>query len=93
MLFAAVGLQTFWCLKFVWLNRQPKAAPLPDDQLPKVAVVLTLRGADPFLDRTLQGLTQLDYPRYDIRIVVDHKEDPAWEMVHRIIAERGCVRT
>ncbi len=90
LLVAAVGLQTVWCLRFVRLYRQPKPAPLPDDQLPKVAVVLTLRGADPFLDRTLQGLTQLDYPRYDIRIVVDHKEDPAWEMVHRIIAERRC---
>ena len=90
MLVVAVGLQTIWCLRFVRLFREPKAARVPNDQLPKVAVVLTLRGADPFLDRTLQGLTQLDYPRYDIRIVVDHKEDPAWELVHRIIADRGC---
>jgi len=90
MLVAAVGLQAIWCLKFVRLYHEPKIAPLPDDKLPKAAVIMTLRGADPFLDRTLQGLTQLDYPRYDIRIVVDHKDDPAWEMVHRIIAERGC---
>ena len=90
LLVAAVGLQAIWCLRLARLFREPKAAPLPNDQLPKVAVVLTLRGADPFLDRTLQGLTQLDYPQYDIRIVVDHKEDPAWELVHRIIAERGC---
>jgi hypothetical protein len=89
LLAAAVGFQVMWCHRFVGLYRQPKSPPLANDQLPKVAVVLTLRGADPFLDRTLQGLTQLDYPRYDIRIVVDHKEDPAWELVHRIIAERG----
>ena len=86
----AVGCQGLWCYRFVRLFREPHAVPLPDDQLPKVAVVLTLRGADPFLDRTVQGLTQLDYPRYDIRIVVDHQEDPAWELVHRIVAERGC---
>lgn len=90
LLAAAVSLQMIWSYRFVRLYGDPKSAPLANYQLPKVAVVLTLRGADPFLDRTLHGLTQLDYPRYDIRIVVDHKEDPAWELVHRIIAERGC---
>src|SRR4029079_10346362 len=77
-------------LKLFGSYHEPKTPPLPDAKLPKAAVIMTLRGADPFLDRTLQGLTQLDYPRYDIRIVVDHKDDPAWDMVHRIIAERGC---
>lgn len=86
----ALGFQTIWCHRFVGMFRNRKSDPIPDAQLPKAAVVMTLRGADPFLDRTLQGLTQLDYPQYDIRIIVDHKEDPAWELVQRIIAERGC---
>ncbi|MBI3865121.1 MAG: glycosyltransferase family 2 protein [Planctomycetia bacterium] len=90
LLAAAGGFQTIWCSRFAALFRQPKSQPVPDAALPKVAVVMTLRGADPFLDRTLQGLTQLDYPRYDIRIIVDNKEDPAWEMVQRIVAQRAC---
>lgn len=90
LLAAAVGLQAIWCRNFVRLFREPRAAPLSNDQLPKVAVLMTLRGADPFLDRTLRGLAELDYPQYDIRIVIDHKEDPAWDLVHRIIAESDC---
>lgn len=90
LLAAAVGLQTIWCYRFVGLFRAPKAPSLTDESLPKVALVMTLRGADPFLDRTLQGLTQLDYPSYDIRIVVDHEEDPAWTMVQHIITQHRC---
>ncbi|HEY3969152.1 MAG TPA: glycosyltransferase family 2 protein [Planctomycetaceae bacterium] len=90
LLAVALGFQWLWCQQFVSLFRGPKSPSVADEQLPKVALVMTLRGADPFLDRTLQGLTQLDYPSYDIRIVVDHKEDPAWELVQRIIIERGC---
>jgi hypothetical protein len=90
LLTAVLGFQAHWCRRFVGLFRRAPAPAIPDAQLPKVAVVLTLRGADPFLDRCLQGLSQLNYPRYDIRVVVDHKEDPAWEMVHQILVERGC---
>jgi cellulose synthase/poly-beta-1,6-N-acetylglucosamine synthase-like glycosyltransferase len=90
LLAAAGGFQAYWGIGILGMFRGRRARAVPDAQLPKAAVIMTLRGADPFLDRTLQGLTQLDYPQYDVRIVVDHKEDPAWELVHRIIRERGC---
>lgn len=86
----ALGLQTVWCYRFVGSFDSRPPVPVPEDLLPKVALVMTLRGADPFLDRTLEGLTQLDYPHYDIHIVVDNKDDPAWDMVQRLVIERGC---
>jgi hypothetical protein len=90
LLALALGFQTIWCHRFVRTFYNQKSQPTADADLPKVAVVMTLRGADPFLDRTLQGLTQLDYPQFDIHIIVDNKADPAWDLVHRIVAERGC---
>ncbi len=89
LLAAALGFQSIWCAGFVRMFRDRPSQPIPDAQLPKLALVMPLRGADPFLDRTLQGLLQLDYPDYDIRIIIDNREDPAWGLVERIIAERG----
>lgn len=60
---------------------------IPDDQLPKVGVLLTLRGADPFLEHCLRGLFSLDYPRHEIRVIVDSEQDPAWSLVERVRQE------
>lgn len=65
---------------------RPSDPALPEDQLPPVAVVLPLRGADPSLSDCLRGLLQQDYPRYTLRIVIDSLEDPAWEVVPEILA-------
>jgi hypothetical protein len=54
---------------------------------PKAAVVLCLRGMDPFLEKCLRAVLRLDYPAYDVKIVVDRREDPAWEVVEQIVAE------
>lgn len=94
LLVGVLACQTEWCRRFTAIYRKPRSvvggSPVQQPgPLPKVAVVLTLRGADPFLDRCLRGLMQQDYPRYDVRIVVDHREDPAWEMVQGLVAEFG----
>lgn len=47
----------------------------PDDQLPEVLAVLSLRGGDEFLEETLKRLTALDYPRYRLRIVIDSESE------------------
>jgi hypothetical protein len=91
-----LGLVTLLHLKWTWglLQVFRRGAPplMAEEELPKVAVLLTLRGADPFLDRCLRGLMNQNYPRYDIRIVVDSTDDPAWSLVHRILAEWGSAR-
>ena len=57
----------------------------PDMSCPKVAVVLCARGPDPFLADTVEALLAQDYPDFDIRIVVDSREDPAWEIVEDVV--------
>ncbi|MGL4944084.1 MAG: glycosyltransferase [Thermoguttaceae bacterium] len=52
---------------------------------PKVAVLLTLRGADPFLQRSLGGLLRQDYPNYTVFIVVDSETDPALAIAREIV--------
>jgi cellulose synthase/poly-beta-1,6-N-acetylglucosamine synthase-like glycosyltransferase len=50
-------------------------------------VLVCVRGIDPSLVRTLERLTQQDYPDYDLRVVVDSTVDPAWRHV-RDLAQR-----
>jgi cellulose synthase/poly-beta-1,6-N-acetylglucosamine synthase-like glycosyltransferase len=60
----------------------------PDDKLPKTAVILCLRGPDPFLPKCLQGLLNQNYPNYDIKLIVDSQQDIAWKIAHDTIREQ-----
>jgi glycosyltransferase involved in cell wall biosynthesis len=64
---------------------------------PKAAVVLCLRGRDPFLEECLELLLQQDHPDYQLHVVVDNRQDPACQvaqsLVERYGAERVCVET
>src|SRR5690348_12542810 len=71
--------------------RRTQITPPIVEPCPKVAVILCLRGADPSLDECLHGLLNQDYPRYQVRIVVDCVADSAWQKVHDLLA-RG-IRT
>lgn len=59
------------------------------EHLPKAAVVMALRGSDPFLRDTLRQLGEQDYPDFQIVIVVDHESDPAWAVCKEAQAELG----
>ncbi len=48
-----------------------------DDAAPKAAVILCLRGGDPFLVDCIRGLLAQDYPSFEVQVVVDHRDDPA----------------
>jgi len=82
MLFASVVVlflgQAGLVLGFVWVLRKQRPPLLEDQQLPKAAVVLCLRGSDPFLGDCLLGLLRQDYPNFEVRVVVDHPDDPAY---------------
>ncbi|MCG8449560.1 MAG: glycosyltransferase family 2 protein [Pirellulales bacterium] len=65
---------------------------LSDDQAPPALVILCLRGTDPFLEDCLDGLLNQDYPDFDIRVVIDHPEDPAHEVVSAKLKSRGASR-
>ncbi len=70
---------------FARLLQRGKLPRLPDEDCPKVAVILALRGNDPFLSNCLESLIVQDYPDFDIRIVIDRRNDPAWQIVEELI--------
>ena len=72
-------------LIFARLLFQPKPAVLEDAQCPKAAVLLSVRGNDPFLGDCVASLLRQDYPTFDIRIVVDHETDPSWRVIQDIV--------
>ncbi|WP_427160487.1 glycosyltransferase [Aliinostoc sp. HNIBRCY26] len=81
-------IQVSIILLFLWsLNSRSKT--LPDEQLPKTAVLLCLRGADPFLPNCLTSLLQQNYPNYDVKLIIDSEQDPAWQVVSDTINQLG----
>jgi cellulose synthase/poly-beta-1,6-N-acetylglucosamine synthase-like glycosyltransferase len=67
----------------------PPNLPAPGQQFsPNATVILCLRGADPLLEDCLQGLFQQDYPNYQVRIIVDHQQDPAWSVVNQFLDQQ-----
>lgn len=87
-----VVTQTVIVLMFVARLRSVSASRADDGALPPAAVVLAIRGPDPFIEETVRALSAQQYPDFLISIVVDHAEDPALEIVERVIKETGSER-
>lgn len=73
------------------LRRKPDLKA-PEDKLPRAAVLLCVRGADPTLESGLRRLLAQDYPDFEIFIAVDSESDPAWFVVQRIVGEECGTR-
>ncbi|MDM9385340.1 glycosyltransferase family 2 protein [Chlorogloeopsis sp. ULAP01] len=82
-----VILQTRYALAFVSSLSLPNSKAIQDKLLPKAAVILSLRGADPFLADCVRALLYQNYPQYDLHIVIDSQEDPAWNIVNETIQQ------
>lgn len=83
LLIVVVFFQVKWANQFVGLYADTKPA-LVQDPCVHVGVVMSLRGADPFLEESIVGLLQMDYPSHEIRIIIDSQSDPAFEVVDRV---------
>ncbi len=59
---------------------------------PRTAVVLCLRGRDPFLEKCLESLLKQDYPDYQLHVVVDNRQDPAWQVAESLANRYGADR-
>ncbi len=68
-------------------HRKPSARATA---LPKAAVVLALRGPDPFLDTCLRRLLAQEYPNYTVFVIIDNASDPVCEAVQRILQETSA---
>jgi hypothetical protein len=90
---AVIAVEVFQIIAGVFMvarMRRAQPASLAADECPKVAVCMSLRGADPDLHLGLERMMTLDYPNYTLSVVVDCEEDPAWEVVHQAIATTGA---
>lgn len=67
-------------LRYVARYRTPAVA---EQDLPRAAIVLALRGADPFIEQCLHQLAIQDYPRYQVRVVVDNPNDTSLPAVEK----------
>jgi cellulose synthase/poly-beta-1,6-N-acetylglucosamine synthase-like glycosyltransferase len=59
---------------------------------PAAAVVLALRGPDPYLIDCLTRLLRQDYEDYKVLLVVDHAEDPVLQDIERLRGVDGFER-
>jgi len=89
LMLAVCLFQGFWVIYFVRLLRGARAAEVDDGELPRVSILLSLRGADPHLAKGLRRLMTQNYPDFQLRIVVDREDDPAWQVVEDAIRETG----
>lgn len=48
----------------------------------KAAVIISVRGCDPSLRDCLLGVLNQEYEDYSVHVVVDHRTDSAWGLVH-----------
>ncbi len=88
------GLLVLGFLGVLWNWRRD----LPDDrECRRAAVVLCLRGRDPFLEQCIESVLTQDYPDYQLHVIVDSRQDPAWpvaqSLADRYGPERVCVQT
>jgi cellulose synthase/poly-beta-1,6-N-acetylglucosamine synthase-like glycosyltransferase len=51
------------------------------------SVILSVRGCDPGLRMTLIQLLSQDYDNFEIHLIVDHRSDRAWQLVHEVKRE------
>lgn len=78
------------CLPVVRMIQLVKKSPsdlLPEQSYPPTAVVLSLRGGDPFLSECLKRLLCQDYPDYQLIVALDHPGDPAAAIVDKMVEE------
>jgi len=90
VLFVSTMAVTIWTLRYMAVFRQRAGAPVSSDRLPRAAVLMGLKGTDPYLHDGLRRLMTQDYPDYEVHIVVDSRDDPAWELVEDAIRDTGA---
>jgi ceramide glucosyltransferase len=81
----------------VWHLRQ---APKTPTARPPISILKPLCGVDDRLDQNLETFAQLEYPRYEVLLGVEHTADPAyavacrastrWPSLMRVVLQRGA---
>ena len=61
-----------------------------DNDAPGICVLMPLRGADPYLAEAIRSVVENGYPNLRLRVVVDDRNDPAWDVVEKTVAGLGA---
>jgi cellulose synthase/poly-beta-1,6-N-acetylglucosamine synthase-like glycosyltransferase len=87
-----LGPQIVWAWRLAACYPPTETSGASDRELPRAAVVLSVRGADPSLVDCLQRLLCQDYADYELHVVIDSEHDPAWELVQPHLEEESAAR-
>ncbi len=74
----------FTFLALIWVTRRRRNLP---DHTPPVTIFKPLKGVDEELEANLRSFFQLDYPTYQLLFGVADADDPAIELLNRLLAE------
>lgn len=85
ILMSLMALQALQALALGASLRSSSLETVQKNSLPKAAIILCLRGVDPFLADCVRALLNQNYSQYHLQIVVDSREDAAWNIVHEVI--------
>lgn len=80
-----VAVQFAEILAYVRTMRPLPPTETDDASLPKFSILMPLRGADPFLSAAINSVLDQDYPRFELHIIIDHPDDPAWAAVQEVL--------
>ena len=85
-LVAAVAVTTtlLSCVALLWVTRSRRNLP---DHTPPVTIYKPLKGVDEGLEENLRSFFRLDYPTYQLLFCVAGSDDPAVEIVERLLRE------
>lgn len=69
------------------VSQEVEGEPPPPGRSPRVALVLCLRGQDPFLEACLRAALRQSYDNYQLKIVLDSDRDSAWPVVESVLRQ------
>jgi len=87
---AALLIQLIWVRRFLQLYKPRSIVQFDQASAPKIAIILCVRGVDPSLESCLRGIFTQKYSNYDVKIMLDHPDDPARPLIERVIVELGA---
>jgi ceramide glucosyltransferase len=82
-------LQGFYSLwqGLEWLKMARKHAALSSSlYTPRIALICPVKGMEEDLESNLLGLTQFDYPQYEIFFAIATADDPAYRVLEKVVA-------
>jgi glycosyltransferase involved in cell wall biosynthesis len=89
LLILAALVQWFIARRFRQHFVESKSFSTDDAITGKAAVLMAIRGADPSIENSINGVLNQSYSNFELQIVIDHPSDPAIEILRRISSQQA----